>query len=620
MMPTDQHARRGLDAVLAMGRVLSTTASYEQAVAAMVATVSAVLGVETCGFFLHDPERDELVLQRPGFDAYDEDVFAFFHIPLSRPGPTREVFLTRRPTYVNDALENPNSPWYRGCLLVNARTVLVVPLIVEGRGIGVLSLMNKRSGPFDVPDVDLAMQIAPHLALAIDAAAKHQKLEEQQRQLDRALQVHAELSKAILNAPDVGPVAESLARLLKRPVVLLDAALAVLVWAEPPGVRADRSEIEPALREGLRPLISEPGRTGTRVQIHLSDGQALAVVATRVTAGEHLEGCLAAIEIDEPLDRVDARALDHAATLVAFQLLRERTALEVERRLRAELFQELLSVAHGTERGAMVLLERLGASSVGPWRVARLELLAPESTAGPSGIAFDPGVAASLSAAWSQAGVETPLVPWRTGFACVMPEDAVAGGFMSDVAAGLTHRLSGMGFAHLHYILALGAPVASATDLARSLGQAEDALVLAERLGLLDRMVRFEDLAIERVLLESMDASSTHETFVHQVLGPLLAYDATNNRDLLTTLKSYVAADYSPIVVARRLFIHPNTVHFRLRRIADLLGANWPHGDQRFRVELALRLMDLIEIRARQQARERHTSTASTGWLKPSTT
>jgi hypothetical protein len=76
VLVTDEPARRGLGAVLALGRVLSSTASYEQAVATMVAMVSDVLDVETCGFFLHDEERQELVLQRPGFDAYDQDVFA----------------------------------------------------------------------------------------------------------------------------------------------------------------------------------------------------------------------------------------------------------------------------------------------------------------------------------------------------------------------------------------------------------------------------------------------------------------------------------------------------------------------------------------------------------------
>src|SRR5215207_5578281 len=230
MLKDQQRAQRSLDALLAMGRILTTTAPYERVVAGMMATVSDVLDVETCGFFLHDTERDELVLQRPGFDAYDQAVFDYFHIPLSRPGGSRQVFLSGQPAVVNDA-DSPNSPWFQGSHLVNARTLMVVPLITEGRGIGVLSFTNKRQGFFDSDDVELAMLLAPHLALTIDAAAKHKKLEEQERQLERALQVHAELSKAIVVAPHVRPLAESLARLIRRTVVLLDAGLQVTALA-----------------------------------------------------------------------------------------------------------------------------------------------------------------------------------------------------------------------------------------------------------------------------------------------------------------------------------------------------------------------------------------------------
>jgi hypothetical protein len=225
---------------------------------------------------------------------------------------------------------------------------------------------------------------------------------------------------------------------------------------------------------------------------------------------------------------------------------------------------------------------------------------------GPSGIAFDPRVATVLSTAWSYAGIETPLLPWRSGFTCVLPEDGGTTEFPSELVDALNSGLSRIGFPDLHYLVAVGTPVTRATDLGRSLGQAEDALALSMRLDLLDQVVRFEDLAIERVLLESMDASSTAEEFVQQVLGRLLDHDEQAQRDLLGTLRTYIAADYAPIVVARQLFIHPNTVHFRIRRLAELLGNNWPHGDQRFRVELALRLMDLLDIRARQRARQQH--------------
>src|SRR5262249_13169744 len=133
-----------------------------------------------------------------------------------------------------------------------------------------------------------------------------------------------------------------------------------------------------------------------------------------------------------------------------------------------------------------------------------------------------------------------------------------------------------------------------------------DALALAIRLGMLDRVVRFEELAGERVLLESMDASSARVCFMHQVLGPVFAYDTGRHRKVVSTLHTYISSANRPRVAAQPLFMHVNALHCRLRRIAELLGSNWPRGQQRFRVELALRVTDLLDIRARQLAREHH--------------
>src|SRR5207302_9272590 len=53
MVQSEQRAERSLRALLAMGHILATTAPYERVVAGMIATVSDVLDVETCGVFLH---------------------------------------------------------------------------------------------------------------------------------------------------------------------------------------------------------------------------------------------------------------------------------------------------------------------------------------------------------------------------------------------------------------------------------------------------------------------------------------------------------------------------------------------------------------------------------------
>ena len=61
----------------------------------------------------------------------------------------------------------------------------------------------------------------------------------------------------------------------------------------------------------------------------------------------------------------------------------------------------------------------------------------------------------------------------------------------------------------------------------------------------------------------------------HEIFGPLAAHSG----DLVTTLEAYWAAGTSVEATARRLFIHPNTVRYRLGRIEDLTG--YAPGDPR---------------------------------------
>ena len=54
----------------------------------------------------------------------------------------------------------------------------------------------------------------------------------------------------------------------------------------------------------------------------------------------------------------------------------------------------------------------------------------------------------------------------------------------------------------------------------------------------------------------------------HDIFGPLAAHSG----DLITTLEAYWACGTSIEATARRLFIHANTVRYRLGRIEDLTG------------------------------------------------
>lgn len=88
--------------------------------------------------------------------------------------------------------------------------------------------------------------------------------------------------------------------------------------------------------------------------------------------------------------------------------------------------------------------------------------------------------------------------------------------------------------------------------------------------------------------------------FCERVLGPL-ATDPERYEELERTLEEYLKWHGSLNAVARSLFLHRNTVRQRLRRIAEITGADLSDADARLALHLAVlgrRALDRLEAGA----------------------
>ncbi|WP_448061067.1 PucR family transcriptional regulator [Cellulomonas hominis] len=107
---------------------------------------------------------------------------------------------------------------------------------------------------------------------------------------------------------------------------------------------------------------------------------------------------------------------------------------------------------------------------------------------------------------------------------------------------------------------------------ARSARAALAGLVAVKGWAQAPRPVQADELLPERVLIGDADA---RRTLVAQAYVPLLA----STGSLLETLTAYLGAGRSLEAAARTLYVHPNTVRYRLRRVADVTG--WDPLDPR---------------------------------------
>lgn len=129
----------------------------------------------------------------------------------------------------------------------------------------------------------------------------------------------------------------------------------------------------------------------------------------------------------------------------------------------------------------------------------------------------------------------------------------------------------------------LGRPYPGLEGAARSAREAVSALAHAG-----GSIMPYEDVELT-VLLSSL---ANADEFVRNRLGPLLD-GSPAQRELLETLRVYLAAGKNAKEAARRLAVHRNTLLYRLRRAQELLRLDWEDADAAFALDLALRLNSL---------------------------
>ena len=100
-------------------------------------------------------------------------------------------------------------------------------------------------------------------------------------------------------------------------------------------------------------------------------------------------------------------------------------------------------------------------------------------------------------------------------------------------------------------------------------------------------------------LLRELAEGSALEPF-RALVEPLQEYDRTRRSDLVLTLKMYFAAGGNASEAADRLFLHRNSMVYRLDRIQKLIGLDLKDD----RVALALRLGLLANERGDRDATE----------------
>lgn len=104
----------------------------------------------------------------------------------------------------------------------------------------------------------------------------------------------------------------------------------------------------------------------------------------------------------------------------------------------------------------------------------------------------------------------------------------------------------------------------------------------------------FRDLGPYRFLYELKDSKSML-AFHRELIGKIELYDSQNQTELLNTLICYYKNDCNARITAKELFIHKNSVIYRVKRIEEIIGLNLSDPEDRFNLQLSLKLDQILK-------------------------
>ena len=133
--------------------------------------------------------------------------------------------------------------------------------------------------------------------------------------------------------------------------------------------------------------------------------------------------------------------------------------------------------------------------------------------------------------------------------------------------------------------VAVSGPKQGTTGAHLALLQAEQAVAIERGNGGRGKSTHFEDIGAYRFVLGQPERDIEAQS--ERALGAL-AEDEERYADLIKTLEAFIRLHGSVNAVARDLFLHRNTVRQRIRRIAQLTGADLANSDDRLALQLAI--------------------------------
>jgi purine catabolism regulator len=435
----------------------------------------------------------------------------------------------------------------------------------------------------------------------IQQAALELILNRQSYLVERGTHVYRTLARLSVEGAGLEGLARAMFEQTGKTVVVQDKRLKPLAQAVAPGMSHVWPEVVDALGspgqlpEGLRDRRQAAAIGGWRDQS--LPGGLMRLVCPIVAKGM-ARGYLSIVGGAGELDALDQLVVEHGAAACALEMAKAKAVSETEKRARGDFLDAVLtgSVSHDelvrwagripydVEPPHAALVWRWGEGPVGS---------APTLTTGPLGSGAPSLRRLETIVNQSVAGQGVNALSRPRGMEvvmfCAVPDTGRPVAALALAAA--IRQAAASEYPQQNLYGGVGRPAADLAEWKDSYREASQSLLIAARLKERDPMY-FGDLSVYRLLFQ-LEGNPELEAFCREALGPLLEYEGGG--DLLETLEAFCERLGNLSQTAEKLFIHRNSLLYRMERIAQLAGLDMNNPDTRLAVHLALKVRKMLK-------------------------
>ena len=502
-----------------------------------------------------------------------------------------------------DAMEIPDiAPWLRkGIMLITTgyamkdEPLLLEQLIedmhnVQGAAIAIktrfigtisenaISLANDFRIPLiiieeSIPHIDLRDPIVELLA------------NENHKNLTLSIELHERFLELELKGSSFKEIAETLHELIDYHIFILDSHGKIIEQSIDNSLPADweaelLTDDKAFIREGILPdkttLVAQKDFT-------ISGNTITCVMRIALKRGI-ICGYIVAVIINQPVDELSLMAIDYAAKTISLEFLRQEANAERLDQLDISLFLDIIgdTFNEGTAQRAKSLLWPST-----PFLIAIFDIVNFSSIARSSNelelMTFKSEVKDALSTELSRKHLSHKIFNISDSFIClIFTENSY-----QELQVALQEIQKNLLTKGKKTALALSQMGKNIKDISTCYHDANDALYIRQQLNKDILFASIREYRLEQLLMSSIPSDALLQIY-DDYFQAVIEYDKKNDANLLLTLKTFCTCCGSKKRAAQELFIHRNTLQYRLNKIESLLGISL--SDERNIINLAILL------------------------------